>query len=149
MTEAAVPLFVPPPPPAQLESPTDLLPLQQIPVAGPISPLAMTIAKVDHSGRIPALDVITSLNWTVGDHTHVSTSADAIIIRRATSGQSASTIDCRRQLFIPSGARTQFGLQASDRLLLVAAPRSAILRLHPITVVTSILTAYYSTQRDL
>lgn len=147
MTEAVVPLFLPPPLAARPAVPSDPLPLQRIPANSPHPPLTMTIAKIDHSGRIPAADVIAALNWAVHDRTYVSVSTDAIIVRRTTAKRPAKAIDSRRQLFIPAGARAQFGIRAGDRLLLVAIPDSAILLVHPIAMAAAILTNHYRRKR--
>ncbi|WP_157984753.1 hypothetical protein [Lentzea terrae] len=72
----------------------------------------MVIAKIDHSGRIPAPDVIAATHWAVGDRTHAhsvptpsSSGEQPANVRRL---QSTHDDNCSS----PAGARAQFGLNA-------------------------------------
>lgn len=149
MSDSPTPLFVPPRSPQHPALPAALPLTQSIPVAAERS-LHMTIAKLDHSGRVPATDLLTVLGWNTGDHTHTSVVAGAIIVRKARDERPSWPIDPRRQVLIPAGAQAHFNLHAGDRLLLVALPLPvAALLAHPIAAVTSILTAHYAASGDL
>lgn len=148
MTDSPTPLFVPPCFPRHPALPTTLLLAQPVPAASEPS-LLMTIAKIDHSGRVPATDLLTLLDWNAGDHTHTSVATDAIIIRKARHERPRSLIDPRRQVLIPAGAQAHFNLHPGDRLLLVALPKHAVLVAHPAAVVSSILNAHYGAFGEL
>lgn len=149
MADSPTPLFVPPCSPQYPALPAAVPHAQPVPAASEPS-LHMTIAKIDHSGRVPATDLLTVLGWNTGDHTHTSVAADAIIVRKARDDRPSWPIDLRRQVLIPAGAQAHFNLHAGDRLLLVALPLpAAALLVHPIAAVTSILTAHYAVSGDL
>ena len=143
MADSPTPLFVPPCSPRHQALPAALLLAQPVPAASERS-LDMTIAKIDHSGRVPATDLLTVLGWNAGDYTHASVTADAIIVHKARDERPRWPIDRRRQVLIPAGAQAHFNLHAGDRLLLIALPKPAVLLAHPTTVVTSILRAHYA-----
>jgi bifunctional DNA-binding transcriptional regulator/antitoxin component of YhaV-PrlF toxin-antitoxin module len=148
MSDSPTPLFVPPCFTRHPALPAVLPLIQPVPATSEPA-LHMTIAKIDHSGRVPATELLTVLGWNTGDHTYTSVTADAIIIRKARDERPSSPIDPRRQVCIPAGAQAHFNLHAGDRLLLVALPLPvAALLAHPIATVTSILTAHYALSGD-
>lgn len=148
MSDSPTPLFVPPCFTRHPALPAALPLTQLIRVASEPS-LHMTIAKIDHSGRVPATDLLTVLGWNTGDHTYTSVAADAIVVRKAHVERPSWPIDPRRQVLIPAGAQAHFNLHAGDRLLLLALPRHAVLAALPAAVVTSILNAHYGSFGEL
>jgi bifunctional DNA-binding transcriptional regulator/antitoxin component of YhaV-PrlF toxin-antitoxin module len=52
-------------------------------------------------------------------------------------------VDSRGNVFLPAATRTLFGIHDGDRVVLVASPGNDTLRIHPISVVTSLLANLY------
>ncbi|GLZ28036.1 hypothetical protein Lesp02_02260 [Lentzea sp. NBRC 105346] len=139
MNEQTVPLFVPPHAATPVSDGTNQPPLPQLIIPPTPTTAVISIARIDHSGRVAAIDQITALDWRIGDTTIASLNASAITIRRSTEGN--AKIDCRRQILIPAGAQTQFRIHTGDKLL-AAAPDNDVLIAFPATTLGTILAAH-------
>ena len=67
MNEPIVPLFVPPRTTPPATRGTSRLPLPQPIIPPTPTEMIVSIARIDHSGHVPAADQITALGWKTGD----------------------------------------------------------------------------------
>lgn len=122
------------------------MPCQPVPRVRRHCDLQMGIAAVDRSGRVKEQVLVSALGWNAHDRLSTEISQDRVVLRRTSDGP--FRIDSRQQVFLPAGNRALLGISTGDRVVLVAVPERDELIIHPVSVITDLLSAYYTEQAE-
>jgi bifunctional DNA-binding transcriptional regulator/antitoxin component of YhaV-PrlF toxin-antitoxin module len=111
--------------------------------APPFKPaeLLLATAKIDHSGRVGDRVLLTALGWNPGDRHDVRTIRQGAELSLSPTG--LFRVDSRSNVFLPAATRDLLGIHPGDRVVLIASPTTDTLLIHPVTVVTALLTQFH------
>ncbi|MBB2940642.1 bifunctional DNA-binding transcriptional regulator/antitoxin component of YhaV-PrlF toxin-antitoxin module [Actinoplanes lutulentus] len=120
------------------------LPATRLPVGSSPSSLHLTIGRPDLSGRVSIRHLLRVMHWSPGDRVDQTVLDDAVIITRRPTGR--SVINDRGDLTIPATARALAHLDASNQVVLVAAPDEHSLIIHAESTITALIAQHYARQ---
>lgn len=144
MTNQAVPLFVP-----RAVRPRSVPEAQQfaiLPARRDDKRLSLAIARIDHSGRVGDRWLLETLGWHPEDAYDLVVLADGVVVSLETTGR--FRLNARRHVFVPAATRQILGIQAGDRLLLVACEQQSTLTIHPSSMVADLLFRHYAVAQE-
>jgi bifunctional DNA-binding transcriptional regulator/antitoxin component of YhaV-PrlF toxin-antitoxin module len=120
--------------------------VRPLPMAGPAAALSAPAdvvygtGRIDASGRVTNQAISCALGWREGDRLTLTASQGVVTVRRDPRGM--VTVPARGCLAIPAVLRRRCGLQAGDRVLLVAVLTQGILAAYSFAVVDQALRAH-------
>ncbi|HEX5117821.1 MAG TPA: AbrB/MazE/SpoVT family DNA-binding domain-containing protein [Pseudonocardiaceae bacterium] len=132
------------------------LPAWRTRVTEPIRPLPLTelhrlprdtsmlygIGRVDPSGRVSERHIVHALHWKPGQRLDIALITRGLVIRAADDGPVA--ISPTQRLVIPLTARRHCDIEASDHVLLAAAPEYGIVIVHTLAVLDDMLVHHHA-----
>lgn len=145
MSEAPVPLLIPPELPAlprgaRLPAAPLALPAQAQPSDTKSGPIIVGVAAIDRSGRVRERAVLAALAWGLGEVLDIRIIRDVAILRVARKG--CIRVDGRDQIALPAGCRTILGIKPGDRVVFAALPARGVGLIYSMSVASGWIRAH-------
>lgn len=100
------------------------------------------ISRIDASGRVTSLNIITALGWRPHDGLELILREGAIILRASPTGL-LCVQRCLR-IVIPAAARRRHAIRPGDYVLLAAAPEYDTVIVYPPSALDDMIAHYHS-----
>ena len=132
-------LALPAPPSPQPTRPLPLPDLHRLPRD---TSMLYDISRIDASGRVASLIIVTSLGWQPQDRLELILTEGAIVLRASPEGL-FSVQQCLR-IVIPAAARRRHAIRPGDYVLLSAAPEYDTVIVYPPSALDDMIARYHA-----